>query len=281
MAGRNSLCDIKTDDCTTFQVLGQDFVRSPHLGCKIRPVALTDNSDWSYMDGPLDSRVQFQDDKAVHCSIRESFIKKVRKSYENIILEIEITNNGVVYSNGIFLTIFNSSCHSCSDRTRPLLPTECEPRKDICRHETECYHQGAEHPSNTCLHCGHDGWEQRLEVADIFNGNEITHKMIEGEELDYILPLNQTDVSLSIKSGPLGFTLRDGKLRWRSVTGNYEEQIFVVEGEDDCKHKEEFLLTVIVLKCECNNNGWCVMEDDSARCRCPEEFSGENAFQGE
>ena len=92
VAGNNSLCDINTDDCATFQVLGQDFVRSPHLGCKIRPVSVTDSSDWSYMDGPLDSRVQFTDDKTVQCSIRESFIKKVRKSYENIILEIEITN---------------------------------------------------------------------------------------------------------------------------------------------------------------------------------------------
>jgi hypothetical protein len=190
VAGRNSLCDIQTDDCTT----SQDFVHSPHLGCKIRPVAVTDSSDWSYMDGPLDSRVQFTDDKTVHCSIRESFIKKVRKSYENIILEIEITNNGVVYSNGIFLSIFNSSCHSCSGRTRPLLPTECEPRQDICRHETECHHQGAEHPSNMCLNCGYDGWEQRDGVADIFNGNNITQKVIEGEELDYVLPLHKSDV---------------------------------------------------------------------------------------
>ena len=275
MAGTNSLCDVNTDDCTTFPVLGQDFVGSPHLGCKIRPVSVTDSSGWSYMDGPLDSRVQFTDDKTVYCSIRESFIKKVRKSYENIILEIEITNNGVVYSNGVFLTIFNSSCHSCSGRARPLLPTECSPRQDTCRYATQCFTQGAGHPSNTCLQCGDDGWEQKEQVTDIFNSNNVTIKIIAGQDLDYALPLNELDVLLRIQDGPKGSQIKNEKIIWKSVQKNAGKEVLIIHGEDECGHEEELVLTVLVVECECGDNGICSMEHDSPVCSCHQGYSGE------
>ena len=274
MAGVNSKCDIRTEDCSNFQILGQDFVNSPHLGCKIRPVAVMDSSEWSYMDGPLDSRVQFTDDKTVHCSIRESFIRKVSKSYENIILEIEITNTGEAYSNGVFLTLFNSSCHMCSDTLRPLLPTECTPRKDICTHETECFIQGAGHPSNPCLQCAEDGWKPSDWVADIFNGNNFTKHIIEGDRLEFELPVRQKNTLLKIKIAPPNTFINDGKLMWNTFSGNAENETFVIEGVDSCEHKQELLLVVTVLKCECGNNGICLMEGESVICECYEGFSG-------
>ena len=142
MAGQNSLCDLSSHNCSTFKVFGQDFVSSPELGCRVRPVSLqqekeeegeedsAESTNWKYLGASEGCEAQYVDETTVQCSVAQSLLDKVKTS---LTLEIELTNTGTVWSSGIFLTIYNSSCDLCTDQSSPLLPKICRQRGDICR----------------------------------------------------------------------------------------------------------------------------------------------------
>ena len=138
MAGQNSLCDLSSQDCSTFKVFGQDFVSSSELGCRVRPVSVeggeegegADSTNWKYLGDSEACEAQYLEETAVQCSVGKSLLDRIKTS---LTLEIEITNTGSVWSSGIFLTIYNSSCDLCSDQASPLLPKTCRQREEVCR----------------------------------------------------------------------------------------------------------------------------------------------------
>ena len=132
MAGQNSLCDLTSQNCSTFTVFGQDFVSGPGLGCRVRPVSVDsrDSSNWKYLGDSQECEAEYVEEISVRCSLAPSLLDKMKAS---LTLEVELTNTGTVWSSGIFLTIFNSSCQLCTDQTSPLLPKTCRQRDDICR----------------------------------------------------------------------------------------------------------------------------------------------------
>ena len=129
MAGNNSLCDMRSENCSTFLVFGQDFVSGPGLGCRVRTVSLElpDGSNWKYVGSSEEGEAQYLDETTVACSLSQSL------PLDTLTLEIEMTNTGTVWSSGIFLTIYNSSCQLCSHQSSPLRPKTCREREDICR----------------------------------------------------------------------------------------------------------------------------------------------------
>lgn len=48
-----------------------------------------------------------------------------------------------------------------------------------------------------------------------------------------------------------------------------------MSSDSECERREEFVLKVSVLKCECENNGVCRMESGEVRCVCEEGYHGE------
>ena len=138
MAGQNSLCDLGTQNCSTFTVFGQDFVLSPELGCRVRQVIVEeeDSANWKYLvdsEESEESEAQYIDETSVRCSVGQAVVDNMKASEASLTLEIEITNTGTVWSSGIFLTIYNSSCQLCSHQSSPLRPKICRQREDICR----------------------------------------------------------------------------------------------------------------------------------------------------
>lgn len=136
MAGNNSLCDVSSHDCHTFTVFGQDFVSSSGLGCRVRPIAVDeeDPANWKYLDDRQEVGVEFIDDKTIRCSVSQARLDKMMSSWvESLTLEIEVTNTGTVWSTGIFLTVYNSTCEVCSPQSSPLTPKICRHRDDVCR----------------------------------------------------------------------------------------------------------------------------------------------------
>ena len=141
MAGQNSLCDLGSQNCSTFTVFGQDFVLSPELGCRVRQVSVEeeDSANWKYLAESEETEAQYLDETSVRCSVGQAVLDNMKTSEASeaseasLTLEIEITNTGTVWSTGIFLTIYNSSCQLCSHQSSPLRPKICRQREDICR----------------------------------------------------------------------------------------------------------------------------------------------------
>ena len=135
MAGQNSLCDLSSQNCSTFTVFGQDFVPGPGLGCRVRAVSVDsrDSRNWKYLGDSEECEAQYVEETSARCSLPQSLLNKMKASLASLTLEIELTNTGTVWSSGIFLTIFNSSCQLCTDQASPLLPKTCRQREDICR----------------------------------------------------------------------------------------------------------------------------------------------------
>ena len=135
MAGQNSLCDLRSENCSTFTVFGQDFVLSPELGCRVRPVTVEeeDSANWKYLGESVECEARYVEETTVRCSVDQALLDKKKTSQASLTLEIELTNTGTVWSSGIFLTIYNSSCQRCSDQSSPLRPKTCREREDICR----------------------------------------------------------------------------------------------------------------------------------------------------
>ena len=130
------MCDIDLNVCSTFNVVGQDFVSGPGLACRVRPVVIEDNSvmNWKYLDGPLIGEVRFINERLMECDIVDTLVEKVsRGHYDTLILEVEVSNDGDTWSSGIFLTLYNSTCHTCPHGALPLMPTICTDRSDVCR----------------------------------------------------------------------------------------------------------------------------------------------------
>ena len=137
MAGRNSLCDLQSENCSTFTVFGQDFVSSPELGCRVRQISVEqeDSANWRYLTDSVECEALYVEETTVRCSLAQSLLDKMKSSEArpSLTLEVEITNSGTVWSSGIFLTVYNSSCQLCSEQSSPLRPKTCREREDICR----------------------------------------------------------------------------------------------------------------------------------------------------
>ena len=139
MAGKNSLCDVSSENCSTFSVFGQDFLSGPGLGCRVRPITVeeTDPANWKYLEDRLEAVVEFVDVTTIRCSMSQSVLDTTQLSLQSVTLEVELTNTGTVWSSGIFLTIHNSTCTSCAHQSSPLLPKLCRQSDDVCRSDSE------------------------------------------------------------------------------------------------------------------------------------------------
>ena len=139
MAGKNSLCDVSSENCSTFSVFGQDFLSGPGLGCRVRPITVeeTDPANWKYLENRLEAVVEFVDVTTIRCSMSQSVLDTTQLSLQSVTLEVELTNTGTVWSSGIFLTIHNSTCTSCAHQSSPLLPKLCRQSDDVCRSDSK------------------------------------------------------------------------------------------------------------------------------------------------
>ena len=100
--------------------------------------------------------------------------------------------------------------------------------------------------------------------------------MLEGSEFQYDLPANGVRANLTLISGPLGSSLSGSLLTWTpAVGGNVTEEVFIVSSDSECERREELVLKVSVLKCECENHGVCRVESGEVRCDCEEGYHGE------
>ena len=185
MAGKNSLCDVSSENCSTFSVFGQDFLSGPGLGCRVRPITVeeTDPANWKYLEDRLEAVVEFVDVTTIRCSMSQSVLDTTQLSLQSVTLEVELTNTGTVWSSGIFLTIHNSTCTSCAHQSSPLLPKLCRQSDDVCRSDskvstftfilffregTECYTAEAPHPHKSCQYCKNGDWHNRTDYRPIF-----------------------------------------------------------------------------------------------------------------
>ena len=90
MAGQNSLCDLGSQNCSTFTVFGQDFVLSPELGCRVRQVSVEeeDSANWKYLGDSVECEAQYVDQTTVSCSLGQVVLDNMKTSQASLTLEI-------------------------------------------------------------------------------------------------------------------------------------------------------------------------------------------------
>ena len=81
------------------------------------------------------------------------------------------------------------------------------------------------------------------------------------------MPVHKNDVQLTIKTGPQGSILSEGRLKWRdeeidvSSENESHHETFIIQAEDVCGNKELFSLSVMIQHCRCGDHGECQVVD--------------------
>lgn len=264
MAANNSICDVRQSNCSSIQVLGQDFLESSILTCSFRQL----NSDPD--STRFDSAARFVSDKIIECMIASAMLKLE----DSKIFEVRVLTGGGAASNEVFLTLVDSSCAECPAGRMPQHPTVCHRREAVCRGGSRCYPPGALHPRKPCLVCRAGEW--KTTQKPVFARNNVSLEVQEGDSLVYNLEVSEPGARLKLNISPTGLVLKDTRVYWTAALTNQQETVEYVEivAETSCRSKETLKLWILVLPCRCKNNGFCIKIRGETVCDCQEGFSG-------
>ncbi len=161
------------------KVLGQDFLtsssHSARLSCRLRSLSSpTEAGLWTVEARPLS-------DKLVECLLNRPLSgdgSTIAAALSPVILEVRLANkDDQLFSNEVFLTLFNSSCVVCPEGRMPQHPTVCPARADVCvlEDDAQCVPAGSRNPQQPCLHCSQGHWQKRDigPTEPLFSENEV------------------------------------------------------------------------------------------------------------
>ena len=149
------------------------------LTCSLRSLSTSSEPGlWTVEARPLS-------DKLVECLLNRprggdgSTIAALSATVAPMILEVRLANaEDQLFSNEVFLTLYNSSCAVCPEGRMPQHPTVCSARADVCALEdsAQCFPAGSSHPHEPCLRCAQGHWqkpEDNGHEVPFFSANEV------------------------------------------------------------------------------------------------------------
>ena len=226
------------------------------LSCSLRSLSSPSEArQWVVDARPLsDKLVECLLDRQRHLGHNGGSSSTILASLLPLILEVRVTHNDQLFSNEVFLTLYNGSCSVCPDGRMPQHPTVCPGRPDICTlggstshsmdgggsgglegrfarstvnggdSSYQCYPAGAAHPHQPCLLCSQGEWmkadnNNKEEEQHVFSVNQVELHSLQGDRLVYSLPLKDqrstaSDIQLVLKKSPGQMQLQGGRLEW-------------------------------------------------------------------
>lgn len=204
MAANNSVCDRYVSRCHTINILGQDFLDSSELACGITELKL--DAEQGKLSAKFISRTEMQclfDKHTTHLH------------NEPRTFEIRVTNDGKDYSNEIFLTLADTSCHECPEARMPQHPTTCVPKPDVCHTKHGCKKDGDPHPRRPCIICKNSNWTSS--VQPLFAESFWDVQLYKGETLRHKLDIEDSSVRLGLGLHPEGAFIDGLTLVWNTI----------------------------------------------------------------
>ena len=107
-----------------------------------------------------------------------------------------------------------------------------------------------------------------------FRVSNISLQVVDGDRFLYAVPVTGGG-ELELVKGPAGAVLREGRVEWLAEGEGREEM--VISARNRCEEggsREEMRLSLEVVRCQCENDGWCVRDRGQFVCQCPAGFSG-------
>ena len=205
MAANNSVCDRHLSRCHTISILGQDFIDGPDLSCGV--IELNHESAKFKIPAKYIGRAEIQcifDRKSIH-------LHKGPRTFE-----IRVTNDGNTFSNEIFLTFADTSCHVCPEARMPQHPTTCTAKPGVCQTRYGCRSEGSLHPRRPCMTCNNTKWISS--TKPVFSEAFVDVKLYRGETLKYKLDVHDSGVLLELGLHPEGAYLDGITLIWNTNT---------------------------------------------------------------
>ncbi|XP_048247559.1 uncharacterized protein LOC124131985 [Haliotis rufescens] len=141
-------CDLATSSCEELAVYGEVFTGSPNASCRIEKYMV-------YGDGTTgngDMLTTVARDEGINEAVCElpKRVKRqaVQTSNEVTAYNITMANTGNIYSNGVVLLVYDSTCISINESTR-----QWTIQGAYCMYNSKCIPESSPRPDNSCLVC--------------------------------------------------------------------------------------------------------------------------------
>uniref|UniRef100_A0A8C4Q2L3 von Willebrand factor D and EGF domains n=2 Tax=Eptatretus burgeri TaxID=7764 RepID=A0A8C4Q2L3_EPTBU len=255
------LCDTRVYECNSVRVFGLGFHKSEQLLCRITQMTYL-KDEWLLSD-PETSHALFLSGQVVDCQLpfSDTTGMSINQETPEARFLIQVSNNGVQYSDSRPFTMYNGMCQVCS----PLPHGLCKLKENTCNIDGTCYEEDEQNPSSPCLLC-----KPTLSPTDWSINDKNQPPLLQaphnglrtfvGENFLYQFVATDPEGSamlFQMNSGPEGSMLSPGGLLSWHVR-HKEPATFAFSVTDECNAASKYLIEMMARSCECENGGSCL-----------------------
>ncbi|XP_070569725.1 von Willebrand factor D and EGF domain-containing protein-like [Ptychodera flava] len=169
----DALCDLQSRPCQTAFGVGENFVESERLMCKVKLTSQNNHISVYYTEAYLISSTE------IACPLRHTGINTYPATVTNNELPVEYSHisfslDGITFSNELLFTVFDSVCVECTESGN------CDKKGDSCLIDGLCFAEGNQHrlePGKYCDAINDEfGWTEKdiIWTTDSANWTEQT-----------------------------------------------------------------------------------------------------------
>ncbi|XP_070573153.1 von Willebrand factor D and EGF domain-containing protein-like [Ptychodera flava] len=169
----DALCDLQSRPCETAFGVGENFVKSERLMCKVKLTSQNNHISVYYTEAYLISSTE------IACPLKHTGINTYPATVTNNELPVEYSHisfslDGITFSNELLFTVFDSVCVECTESG------SCDKKGDSCLIDGLCFAEGNQHrlePGKYCDAANDEfGWTEKdiIWTTDSANWTEPT-----------------------------------------------------------------------------------------------------------